>query len=131
MRRHGSLPLALLLTLPTAACLDNTGGGDSQDVSSALEQPNGQLPADPIIEEVQGYGQLDSKMASMAALHRIPGSRAEVAMLSLSRGYFGNCRAHGGVRFLAGHAPAGHLRGELGGKLRRALLRQVEGAEPI
>jgi len=43
MRRHGSLPLALLLTLPTAACLDNTGGGDSQDVSSALEQPNGGL----------------------------------------------------------------------------------------
>lgn len=41
MRRHGSLPLALLLTLPAAACVDNAGGGDSQDVSSALEQPNG------------------------------------------------------------------------------------------
>lgn len=43
MRRHGSLPLALLLTLPAAACLDSAGGGDSQDVSSALEQPNGGL----------------------------------------------------------------------------------------
>ena len=43
MRRHGSLPLALLLTLPAAACVDNAGGDDSQDVSSALEQPNGGL----------------------------------------------------------------------------------------
>jgi hypothetical protein len=42
MRRHGSLPLALLLTLPTAACLDSTGD-DNQSVSSALEQPNGGL----------------------------------------------------------------------------------------
>ena len=43
MRRHGSLPLALLLTLPAAACLDRAGGDDSQDVSSALEQTNGGL----------------------------------------------------------------------------------------
>ena len=41
MRRHGSLPLALLLTLPAAACVDSASSGDSQDVSSALEQPNG------------------------------------------------------------------------------------------
>lgn len=41
MRRHGSLPLALLLALPTAACLDSRSGSDDQEVSSALEQPNG------------------------------------------------------------------------------------------
>jgi hypothetical protein len=41
--RHGSLPLALLLALPAAACLDNAGGDDSQNVSSSLEQPNGGL----------------------------------------------------------------------------------------
>jgi hypothetical protein len=31
----------LLVTLPTAACLDRGGGDDSQDVSSALDQPSG------------------------------------------------------------------------------------------
>jgi hypothetical protein len=41
MYRKLSLPFALLFTLPTAACLDHAGGGDSQDVSSAIEQPNG------------------------------------------------------------------------------------------
>ena len=62
-----------------------------------VEKPNGQLPADAIIEEVQNYGCLDnSKIGSMAALHRISGARAEVAMLSLSRAYFGNCIAQGG-----------------------------------
>ena len=66
-----------------------------------VEKANGQLPADPIVEEVQGYGHLDSKIATMAALHRIPGARAEVALLSLSRAYFGNCMAHGG-RWTAG-----------------------------
>ena len=33
---------------------------------------------DPVIEEVQNFGDLDSKIASMAALHRVPGARAEV-----------------------------------------------------
>jgi hypothetical protein len=39
MYRHLSLPFALLLALPTAACLGR--GNDSQEVSSAIEQPNG------------------------------------------------------------------------------------------
>lgn len=43
-----------------------------------------------------GYGLLDSKMASMAALHRISGVRAEIAMISLGRAYFQNCIAHQG-----------------------------------
>ena len=41
MHRNLSLPLALLMALPTAACLDNGSGNDSQDVSTALEQTNG------------------------------------------------------------------------------------------
>jgi hypothetical protein len=41
MYRNLSLPFALLMALPAAACLDHAGGDDSQDVSSALEQPNG------------------------------------------------------------------------------------------
>lgn len=66
-----------------------------------VETPNGQLPPDAVLEEVQSYGALDSKIATMAALHRISGSRAEVAMLSLSRGYFRNCVERGG-RWTAG-----------------------------
>jgi hypothetical protein len=42
MYRKLSLPLALMFTLPTAACLDK-GGSDTQDVSAAIEQPNGGL----------------------------------------------------------------------------------------
>jgi hypothetical protein len=41
MSRNLSLPLALLLVLPAAACLDRSDGGDAQDVSTALEQSNG------------------------------------------------------------------------------------------
>ena len=41
MRRTLSLPLALLTTLPAAACLDHNGDNDTQAVSSALEQANG------------------------------------------------------------------------------------------
>lgn len=59
--------------------------------ASLVEAANGQLPHDQVVEEVQSFGRLDSKIATMAALHRIPGSRAEIAMLSLSRGYFRNC----------------------------------------
>lgn len=41
MYRKLSLPLALLFALPTAACLDKGSGNDTQDVSTAIEQPNG------------------------------------------------------------------------------------------
>jgi len=41
MYRNLSLSFALLLTIPTAACLDKGSGNDSQDVSSAIEKPNG------------------------------------------------------------------------------------------
>ena len=42
MSRTFRLPFALLLALPAVACLDHGGtSDDTQDVSSALEQPNG------------------------------------------------------------------------------------------
>ncbi len=62
-----------------------------------VEAPNGQIPADPVVEEVREYGELESKIATMAALHRIPGVRAEVAMLSLSRAYFRTCTTRKGA----------------------------------
>ena len=74
---------------------------DRGATQALVEKPNGQLPPDAVVEEVQDYGRLDSKIASMAALHRVPGARAEVAMLSLSRGYLSRCMARGG-RWTAG-----------------------------
>lgn len=41
MRRHLFLPLASLLALPAAACLDKGNGNDAQDVSTSIEQING------------------------------------------------------------------------------------------
>jgi hypothetical protein len=42
MSRTFTLPFVLLMALPTVACLDRGGAGDDpQEVSSALEQPNG------------------------------------------------------------------------------------------
>jgi hypothetical protein len=58
---------------------------------------NGHLPDDGVVEQVRSYGDLGSRIATMAALHQIPGARAESAMLSLSRGYFRNCLAMGGT----------------------------------
>jgi hypothetical protein len=56
-----------------------------------VERSNGQMPTDAVFEEVQAYGTVDQKIGTMAALHRIAGPRAEVAMLSLSRAYVANC----------------------------------------
>lgn len=63
----------------------------STAATKLIERPNGHTPTDAVIEEVQGYGTVDKKIGTMAALHRIPGPRAEVAMLSLSRAYVANC----------------------------------------
>jgi len=73
------------------------------DVSTrdVVEKPNGRMPGDAVVDEVRDFGELDSKIASLAALRRIPGARAEAAMLSLGRGYFRNCVEHGG-RWTAG-----------------------------
>ena len=63
----------------------------SAEGTALVEPPNGHLPADPVLEEVVDYGQLDTKVASLAALRRVSGTRAEVARNCLSRAYFSNC----------------------------------------
>ncbi|MEO7735016.1 MAG: hypothetical protein ABIY55_28940 [Kofleriaceae bacterium] len=62
MHRSLSLPFALLLALPTVACLDRGGGGDSQSVSSALEQPSGGYDT---ANEAAAFG-ADDEIASAA-----------------------------------------------------------------
>lgn len=61
-----------------------------------VEVANGQVPHDDVIDDVIDYGRLETKVASLAVLWARPGTRAEVAMLSLGRGYFENCRSRGG-----------------------------------
>jgi hypothetical protein len=61
------------------------------DATNLTERPSAHSPTDAVVEEVQAYGAVDKKIATMAALHRITGPRAEVAMLSLSRAYIANC----------------------------------------
>lgn len=46
-----------------------------------------ELSADEVGEAVLDYGRLTSKIGSLAQLRRLPGPRAEVAMLSLGRAY--------------------------------------------
>jgi hypothetical protein len=62
-----------------------------------VEKPNGQLPGDVVLEEARSYGEFGSKIATLAALHRVPGARAEIALLSLSRAYLSNCYARDGA----------------------------------
>lgn len=49
------------------------------------------LRQDDIAELVSDYGTLGSTIESLAQLKRIPGARAELALLSLGRGYVQNC----------------------------------------
>jgi hypothetical protein len=54
------------------------------------------LRGDPVGELVADYGMLDSKIESLAQLKTLTGARAEVAMLSLARGYASNCMSRNG-----------------------------------
>jgi hypothetical protein len=54
------------------------------------------MHADSVAAVVSDYGQLDTKIVSLAQLKMVPGCRAELALLSLSRGYVGRCVERGG-----------------------------------
>lgn len=56
-----------------------------------VEKTNGFFERDVVLEEVLSYAQYDTNISTMAALRRVEGARAEIAMLSLSRGYLANC----------------------------------------
>ena len=58
-----------------------------------VEKPNGQLGTDAVGGEARAYTRFDrgSKIGSLAALRRIPGIRAEVALHSLSRAWVTHC----------------------------------------
>lgn len=54
------------------------------------------LRKDPVADVVTDYGELGSTIESLAQLKAMPGARAELAMLSLGRGYINNCISRNG-----------------------------------
>ncbi|MCC6998978.1 MAG: hypothetical protein IT370_30475 [Deltaproteobacteria bacterium] len=65
----------------------------NQALANALiQRPNGH-PSDQVVEEVVAFGlyRHNSKIHSIAAVHRIPGAKADVAMSSLGRSYVHRC----------------------------------------
>lgn len=55
------------------------------------------LRKDPVGDTVADFGELDAKIESLAQLRRVPGARAEIAMLSLGRSYVHRCIDRGGA----------------------------------
>jgi hypothetical protein len=54
------------------------------------------LRRDSVADAVTDYGELGSTIESLAQLKAMPGARAELAMLSLARGYLNNCASRNG-----------------------------------
>lgn len=72
------------------------GGGPAEERASGAEANIRALRRDLVGDAVADYGLLHSTVESLAQLRRIRGARAEIAMLSLGRGYVGNCIQRGG-----------------------------------
>lgn len=66
--------------------------GDVSDSYKDIEV----LKQDSVAYAVTDYGELGSTIESLAQLKAIPGARAELAMLSLGRGYVNNCVSRNG-----------------------------------
>lgn len=65
------------------------------DVSDS-EKDTSHLRKDPVADVVTDYGTLGTTIESLAQLKAMPGARAELAMLSLGRGYINNCISRNG-----------------------------------
>ena len=65
------------------------------DVSDS-DRDKGHLRKDSVADAVIDYGELGSKIESLAQLKAMPGARAELAMLSLGRAYVSNCISRNG-----------------------------------
>ncbi|MFA7242355.1 MAG: hypothetical protein WC091_19760 [Sulfuricellaceae bacterium] len=65
------------------------------DISNNEKDKN-HLRTDTVAEVVVDYGEIGSTIESLAQLRAMPGARAELAMLSLGRGYIANCVSRNG-----------------------------------
>jgi len=71
-------------------CRINDGKHHDRDMSDDQKDME-RLKKDPVADTVTDYGELGSTIESLAQLKAMPGARAELAMLSLGRGYTNNC----------------------------------------
>lgn len=71
------------------------GNYHGSDISHSDKDIN-HLRKDPVADVVTDYGELGSTIESLAQLKAMPGARAELAMLSLGRGYVNNCISRNG-----------------------------------
>jgi len=71
-------------------------GGYHRKDSSDDEKDLNFLRKDSVADAVTDYGELGSTIESLAQLKAMPGARAELAMLSLGRGYINNCLSRNG-----------------------------------
>lgn len=71
-------------------CRINDGQHHESDVSDNQKDME-LLKRDSVADSVSDYGELGSTIESLAQLNAMPGARAELAMLSLGRGYTNNC----------------------------------------
>ncbi|OQX82779.1 hypothetical protein B6D60_11580 [candidate division KSB1 bacterium 4484_87] len=76
-------------------CRINDGKHYDRDVSDDQKDME-LLKRDPVADTVTDYGELGSTIESLAQLKAMPGVRAELAMLSLGRGYTNNCVLNNG-----------------------------------
>lgn len=102
MRKDLSLPSADAVRLRHRRRFAETGatslyGGNGFDVLRVDGDEGAKvLETDEVGGEVANYRQLRSTIESLSRLSCLPGPRAEVAMLSLGRGYVANCVAQHG-----------------------------------
>jgi len=71
-------------------CRINDGLNYDSDISDNQKDME-LLKKDSVADTVTDYGELGSTIESLAQLKAMPGARAELAMLSLARGYANNC----------------------------------------
>lgn len=75
-------------TLPSGGVVNGEVSDDRRDFERVAQETVGEI--------VIAYGQLGSTIESLARLRQVSDSRAELAMLTLSRGYVRNCVERGG-----------------------------------
>lgn len=81
---------------PSAVCSIRTQKVVGRELASNNQRDLKTMRDDIVASVVADYGRLETKIVSLAQLKMLPGSRAELALLSLGRGYVGRCVERGG-----------------------------------
>jgi len=81
---------------PQAPCRLSDGKIANGSQTTHQKADEARLASDPVGETVLEYGKLEKKIWSIAALRYVPGTRSELAMLSLGRAYTRRCVSRGG-----------------------------------